>query len=141
MLAVSGVAFASTANGQVAWQQRDAIDVSPTTYAVEDGEEPTMVVEFAVSNPTRVSATIGSPTVVVYNGSPRDGDALTVPRSADLVDDETVLAGGETTTLTMEADIDPDDVGRARAAIDAGTAVASGSFEVTVRDRRANTDV
>ena len=142
LVAASGAAFVSTATAQLAWQERDAIDFRPTGFELVDGDEPALRVEFAVTNPTAVDARIRPSALVAYDGDPRAGATLSVPRSERLAGDReaTVPAGG-TTTVTLVADVPPERADRTREAVDADRIVVSGSFVVTVRGRSDTADV
>ncbi|WP_435064030.1 hypothetical protein [Halobaculum sp. EA56] len=143
MLAVGGAAFASTAGAQLAWQERDAVDVDPADYEVVDGEPPTIRVTVAVSNPTGAAVTVEPSAFVVFEGNATEADRLSAPRTARLAGDRaavTVPAGG-TATVTVVADVPPERLDRTRAAVAEGRVVSSGSFRLTIRGRSDFIDV
>lgn len=141
LLAVSGVAFASTAGAQVSWQQRDAIDIQATELRVVDGEQPTVEATIEVRNPTSVPITLRASGVVLYDGAAEQGNALSTPRSERLADGAATVGAGETTTVTLVADLDAEDVEPTRTAIEEDRAVLSGTFLVEMRGRNAYIDV
>lgn len=143
LLAVGGAAFASTAGAQLAWQERDAVDFEPTDYEVVDGDQPTVRVTLAVSNPTGVGVTLTPSSFVVFEGSAAAENRLSVPRTARLAGssrDVRVAAGG-TETVTLVADVPPDRLDRTRTAIAEGRVVSSGTFRLTIKGRSDFVDV
>lgn len=141
LLAVSGVAFASTAGAQVSWQQRDAIDIQATEFRVVDGDEPTVEATVEVRNPTSVPIVVRASGVVLYENVATEGNALSTPRSERLADGAATVGAGETATVTLVADLTPEDVEPTRTAIEEDRAVLSGSFLVEIRGRNAYVDV
>jgi len=142
VLAVSAAAFVATASAQLAWQQRDTIDFRPTGYELVDGDDPRLRVTIEVRNPTSVDARFRTGSLVVYDGDPAAGDALTVPRTERIEGGrDATVAAGETTTVTLVASVSPDTVEQAQSAIESGRAVPSGTFAVTVRGRSFQADV
>lgn len=140
-LAVSGVAFVSTAVGQFAWQERDAIDFEATGTQFVEGDEATVRVTVAVSNPTPAAVTVQPSTLVVYDGDPGAGEKLTVPRSARAPGGDRTVPPGETVTVTVVADVQPDRIDRTKQAIASGRSVVSGTFQVDLRSRSYYADV
>lgn len=142
VLAVSAAAFVATASAQLAWQQRDSIDFRATDYELVDGEDPRLRVTIDVRNPTSVDARVRAGSLVVYDGDPADGEALTVPRSERLAGDrEAAVPARGTTTVTLVADVPADMVERTRAAIESDRAVTSGTVAVTIRGRSYEANV
>lgn len=142
LLLLTGGAFAPTFGAQLTWQQRDAVGVSVEDYTVRtDGESPTMRVRLAVDNPLDRAVEVSDPSVVVYEGEPpfEDDRQLTVPRTAS-VPDTTVPAGGER-TVTLTATVAENGTERARAAVEAGNASASGILEARLVGREFSVDV
>lgn len=141
LLAVSGVAFVSTAGAQVSWQQRDAIAIEATEFRVVDGDQPTVEATVEVRNPTSIPITLRASGVVLYENAAAQGNALSTPRSERLADGAATIGAGETATLTVVADLDAEDVEPTRTAIEDDRAVLSGSFLVEMRGRNAYIDV
>ena len=142
-LAVSGASFASTAAGQLAWQQRDDLSFTPTDLSVIDGEEPTIEIAFTVENPTRVPMTIRPASIAVFGGEATTENRLVDPRSARFAGGERGLrvpAGGSVETV-VAVDLPPENVERARDAIAAERVTVGGSMSVELRDRRFSADV
>lgn len=139
---VSAAAFVATASAQLAWQQRDSITFHPTGYELVDGDDPQLRVTIEVQNPTSVDARFRAGSLIVYDGDPASGEALTVPRSERLAGDrEATVSAGATATVTLTASVPSDTVERARSAIKSGRAVTSGTFAVSLRDRSYEADV
>jgi len=142
LVVAGGAAFASTATAQLAWQKHDTIDVHATGFELVDGDEPTLRVEFAATNPTAVDARLRVAALVAYDGEVRSGEGLTVPRSERLAGDrERSVPAGERVTMTLVADVPPERVERTREAVDADRIEVSGSFGVSVRGRSDTLDV
>ncbi|MFC6785315.1 hypothetical protein ACFQFH_05095 [Halobaculum halobium] len=142
VLVVSAAAFVATASAQLAWQQRDSIDFQPTDYELVDDDDPRLRVSLEVTNPTSVDAQFRVGSVVVYDGDPAEGAALSVPRSERLADGrEATVAAGATATVTLVASVPGDTVEAARAAIESDRAVTSGTFAVTLRERSYEANV
>ncbi|MFC7136728.1 hypothetical protein [Halobaculum litoreum] len=142
-LVVSVASFAATATGQLAWQQRDGLAFTPTDLSVSDGDEPTVAIEFTVTNPTGVPVTIRPAVIGVFDGSAEAENRLVSARTARLADGSgtfRVPARGSTET-TVLVDLPRENVERTRAAIADGRAVVSGTVTAELRDRRFSADV
>ncbi len=139
VLVVSGTAFAHTFGSTLAFQQRDEIDVQPSTMTLND---QTVTVEYTIQNPLDRPVEVYSVELVVYEGEPpfADRSELTVRRQAQLADGDTTVAPGETARVTVELPI-ASTRERTQAAIDSGDAVPSGIFQFRLGDREFGVEV
>lgn len=141
LLVVSGVAFASTAGAQVAWQQRDAVSLDATDYRVVDGDQPTVEATVEVRNPTGVSLTVQPSGVTLFENVAAQGNALSTRRSERIPAGPVTVPAGGTVTFTLVVDVPPERVERTRTAISEDRAVLSGSFLVEFKNRNFYADV
>jgi hypothetical protein len=140
VVAVSGTAFAFTYGNTLAWQQRDAVEATATSYELAaDGE--TMEIELTVENPLGQSITTSSVTMAVYAGeSPYTDESLVTALRGATVTETTIGAQSEA-TVTVTVRVPDDRRGAAESALAAGNASASGSLTFDFVQREFTTDV
>lgn len=125
-------AFAQSFGGTLAWHQRDEVTANAIQTSA-DGD--TVEVRVRINNPLTRKLTTTGVRLVVYEGAPpfADNQQLTVPRQAQLVADETVIAPESTAAVTATAPVE--DGVQIHPIIDEGTATPSGVVRVILGDK------
>ena len=141
LLLVTGAAFATTFGSQLTWQQRDAVSASAGEYAFRGGEEPAVTARVTVTNPLDRPVAVGGAELVVYDGEApfRDDERLT-SASGTSIADVTVPADGERTVAVRMPVVDGA-ADAARAAVEDGSASASGVIRLRLFEREFSVDV
>lgn len=140
-LLVSGTAFASTFQGQIAYQNRDHIELSTVGIEMIDGDRSTLQATIRITNPTGLPVEVSAADAVAYAGGPPFSDAqqLTLPRSGTL--EQTRIPAGESRAVQLMMTVEQNESERLQQAIKQHNVSISGSVYFSMRGKSFILDV